>query len=405
MRYLERAMGVVVRATLAIAAALAYAGCEEGPSSATTEQRGDTLFVFANGPPTLPTRVARVDLRVGALDGDPNLSFGRLEYLTVLPSGGFAMWDDHFMRVSRFDATGQFLGEYGRRGQGPGEFRYVFGLGGSPDGCVYLYASDGRVLRFGEDGDYTDEWRLDFRLSAGDPFVPLADSLLVLKILEQSGSLTTPSIFGFVTVDARGEDIDSTGPIPYPWSEEITRGYPGLASMPFLAWSPAGFYAAGVTGRFAVEVHPREGGVVRIERRVDPVPFLKDEWQEWEEHNEFMRRRSGDPPRYPTTPEHKPPIRGVFLPPNGEIWIQRSTLSVGPDPGHLKSVAGLQTSPEWLEPLLFEVFEPNGTYLGAVEGPVGVDVRAVSENAIWGYVNGTYGEQYVVRLKIDMSGR
>ena len=47
---------------------------------------------------------------------------------------------------------------------------------------------------------------------------------------------------------------------------------------------------------------------------------------------------------------------------------------------------------------------PDGTYLGAVEGPPGIEVRAVTGDAIWGFVNGTYGEQYVVRLKIGAPG-
>ncbi len=401
MRYRDRAVRGVARTAVAVAAVLAWAACGEGPSGATTEQRGDTLFVYADGPPKQPTRVARVELKVGTLDGDPDLSFGRLENIAILPSGGFVVFDDHFRRVSRFDAAGRFLGELGRRGQGPGEFRGVGGLAASPNGTIYLRTSDGRVLTFEENGRYTGEWRPTFRPSFGETFVPLADSLLVVRVIEQPGSMARPTVYGFVTVNARWEMIDSTGPIPYPWRDEITNGQPLLASTEFLARSAAGFYVLGVTGRFAVEVHPREGGVVRIERRVEPVPFLTEEWQDWEEQNEFLRRRAGDPLRYPTTPEHKPPIRAVFLPPSGDIWIQRSTVSVGPDPGHLKIVAGLRATPEWLEPLLFEVFEPDGTYVGAVEGPAGIDVRAVTGDAIWGYVNGTYGEQYVVRLKIE----
>lgn len=74
----------------------------------------------------------------------------------------------------------------------------------------------------------------------------------------------------------------------------------------------------------------------------------------------------------------------MFLPPTGDIWIQRSTTALGPDPGHVASVAGLRSTPEWLEPLRFDVFDSDGQLLYVMEGPPGVDVRAVTGDSVLG---------------------
>ena len=45
-------------------------------------------------------------------------------------------WDNH--RVSVFTSEGQFVVSFGRKGQGPGEFKYPRGLAVDDSGVVYL---------------------------------------------------------------------------------------------------------------------------------------------------------------------------------------------------------------------------------------------------------------------------
>ncbi|MHB1192267.1 MAG: hypothetical protein ACYC6F_04395 [Longimicrobiales bacterium] len=99
MSNLQRVTRAGLRTALTLALTVSFAACGEAPSGATTEHRGDTLFIFADGPPKLPTRVARMDLKVGSLDGDPDLTFGRLVLFAPLASGGFVVFDEHFNRV------------------------------------------------------------------------------------------------------------------------------------------------------------------------------------------------------------------------------------------------------------------------------------------------------------------
>ncbi len=62
---------------------------------------------------------------------------------------------DARQRVVRFDATGAFLGEWGREGDGEGEFRNAVGIAAGPDGAVYVsdYEQD-RVQKFTAAGEF-----------------------------------------------------------------------------------------------------------------------------------------------------------------------------------------------------------------------------------------------------------
>jgi hypothetical protein len=195
--------------------------------------------------------------------------------------------------------------------------------------------------------------------------------------------------------------VDSFPDLPTPWDDEVARGQTDIAPSRVSLWSPADFGVTVVSSRLAFQKVSPSGEVLRVEREFDPVSFLPEERTDWEAQNEFLRRRSGDGSRFPPVPDHKPVVRGVFTPPSGEIWIQVSTRSLGPDPGHVEVVAGLRATPEWLEPLRMEVFAPSGAYLGTIVGPAGIDVRAVRDGKIWGYRNGPLGEQYIVRLRVD----
>lgn len=369
-------------------------GCGTDPKADTVLVEGDTTSVASRAPADWQEPLeASIDLVIGGPEASDEYIFGRLDPIAVASNGGVIVYDQMYNRISSFGSDGSFTGFIGSGGQGPGEYNAVVDLAVSPTGNVVAQLYDGRILTYSDDGTYLSEWRTDRRLAMGRSLTFGADSALVLKLRGP------PS--GFVRVSPSGEVVDSLRMPPTPWDDEIGRGQSDITPSRFSVWSPADFGVTAIGSRLAFQLVEPSGAVHRVERAHDPVPFLSAERLDWETQNEFLRRRAGDPDRFPPVPESKPVIRGVFTPPSGEIWVQVSTESLGPDPGHVEYVAGLRATPEWLEPLRMEVFTRNGDYLGSVGGPAGLDVRVVDDGVIWGYRNGELGEQHIVRLRVE----
>lgn len=125
------------RPLLFLAATFIAVSCGGDVEQVITEQRGDTLVVVSREASTVRPRSLRIALRVGSIEGGSDTAFGRLEEIAVLPWGGFAVHDNHYMRVSMFDESGAFLRRVGSTGQGPGEF----------DGVKTIERPGTRVLR------------------------------------------------------------------------------------------------------------------------------------------------------------------------------------------------------------------------------------------------------------------
>lgn len=92
----------------------------------------------------------------GAWDGSaiPGGTLHRPIGIAVAPSGDVYVTDAR-LRVVRFNASGEFLDEWGRDGDGDGEFRNPVGIAVGADGAVYVsdYEQD-RVQKFTADGEF-----------------------------------------------------------------------------------------------------------------------------------------------------------------------------------------------------------------------------------------------------------
>jgi hypothetical protein len=73
----------------------------------------------------------------------------------------------------------------------------------------------------------------------------------------------------------------------------------------------------------------------------------------------------------PPIPEVKPPFAGLFAGEDGTIWVRVAQPGVhGEDPDY--DPADPDDLPdEWTEPIVFDVFDAEGCYLGEVQTPVG----------------------------------
>lgn len=105
--------------------------------------------------------------RVGAADGEPWEEFGRIRQLGFDGSGNLYVFDSVAGRIVVVGPDGGFVREFGRRGEGPGEFQVALAMAVMADGRVVVADARHRAyLIFDETGEYERHVRF-----GGDPGV------------------------------------------------------------------------------------------------------------------------------------------------------------------------------------------------------------------------------------------
>jgi hypothetical protein len=119
----------------------------------------------------------------------------------------------------------------------------------------------------------------------------------------------------------------------------------------------------------------------------------------------------------PEIPRSKTPITRLRVGLDGRIWVQLATPSEKFDPSTAPqppvvslgggraggSAAGNPTPSRrvsWREPQLFDVFEPDGTYVGQVSVGFDVTIHATRGDFVWGVVRDGDGVESVHRFRI-----
>jgi hypothetical protein len=112
-------------------------------------------------PATPPTTETVTELwRAGGDDADDVL-FGVISAVAVDDDGRVYLLDSQINVVHVFSPEGEFLGEIGREGEGPGEFRNPEGMFVTADGNVaILQGMPGKIIRITPQGDPLDNIRL-----------------------------------------------------------------------------------------------------------------------------------------------------------------------------------------------------------------------------------------------------
>jgi tripartite motif-containing protein 71 len=96
--------------------------------------------------------------------GSGDGQFARTSDVAVAPDGTVYVadsgtsWVGGNHRVQRFSASGVFLGAWGARGGGYGQFNYPSGVAVAPDGTVYVVDGDARIQLFSADGAFLGVW-------------------------------------------------------------------------------------------------------------------------------------------------------------------------------------------------------------------------------------------------------
>jgi sugar lactone lactonase YvrE len=345
------------------------------------------------------------ELAIGVLEGPDELMFGAVSAMAVDAEGRVYVFDRQVPALRYFDASGAYVRTLGREGSGPGEYR---------DACLGLAVrSDGRVLMrdprnarinvYEPDGTPADHWPVASGLFAPEAMTLDTADHVYLKILTERPQPNKPWKIALQHLDPDGQLLDTIPDPPIAGEPESGGGW-RFEPTKHWAWSPLAYMVVGVSRDYSFEVRRPGGPVLRIERVVEPVELHPEERAEWEAANEWRRRTQADvlAAEIPPVAARKPPYRGLFVGERGRIWVWRYTVAEKMDPAEIRPPDPNRPPPvTWREPRVFDVFEPDGTYLGEVHLPPRTRASIFRGDTIWGIRTGELDEQYVVRLEIS----
>ena len=410
----------LLAAAMAIAAACASG--DDEPDAPVVERTtvGDTTIVrTVSGSVWGDTARLVEEIRIGALEGPEEVTFGRVGQIVPAPDGGVDIFDSQAIAMRRYDSTGTFVKKIGARGQGPGEYEQLIGLRTLSDGRIVAYdGRNSRITSYSSAGEPLETWplQLPVRMFSDNAFnVDRTDHMYVQTARPRTQmGMSAPSIMLRI---APGGNVVDTVDVP-----QLPTGLGrGICLGPGARWAlhPSGQFITGVSDSYSLDVRQPGGKVLRIQRVAEPVAFESGERAELEADIaasgppiESMSVSQGKAPVIEygprqTVPQTKPIFRSILPAADGRIWVQRHTRAEKIDPAK-ESVRpacnvdrkGDPPTITWREPIVWDVFEEDGDYLGAVAVPPMTTLRLASGDTVWAVQRGESDEEYVVRYRI-----
>jgi hypothetical protein len=412
--------------------ALALAACSGSDAPPAAEWHavydtiGDTLVVrTVSGSVWGDTAELVPDVTIGSFEGADEYMFGRVRSLAAAPDGSIYAYDSHAKELRKYAPDGTYVATFGREGGGPGEYRQPDGgLAVLPDGRVVLRdPGNARLSVYSPDGDYLDGWRIPIPFNTPRKlYTDEAGNTYTMILLDTEADVTEYT-FGLLRYGPDGSPGDTLRAPRFDFepSQLIARiigdsGNPvtSIYDVPFTptaswAYSHLGYFVGGVATRYALDLFIAPDRVLRIERaNWEPVPVLAAEREERERITTANLRQTqpdwrwnGDP-----IPDTKPPYRRIYIGERGRIWVwlhQEARKIESEEEG--EELRPSEIPPQtWWEPVAFDVFEPDGRYLGMVRAPDGFSRSPrpfMRGDTVWAVVRGELEVPYVVRFHIQ----
>ena len=407
----------------AAATAFTLAACETGTESPVdepeviTETIGDTTIVRTMSGSVWGAEATLVpEVSIGELDGDEEYLFGRIVSIAVYDDHTVYAFDVQAQHVRVYDSQGTYVKTLGRQGEGPGEFSRAEAIATLPDGrLVVRNPGSQRVEVFGPEAGQTEQW--GYGAGGLHTFRPLYTDANGRTFVIASDPSRDDFTSFLVVMGPDGTLIDT---LPEPTNAyeppELNAQRGGASAswiVPFSPWfmwtiHPSGHFVTGLSSEYRIDL-PREDGVLRIERAANPAP-VHDEERAYERELVMDYMREMDPDwdwNGPPIPDHKPFFNELMAGRDGRIWVRLATEARPVDNDDHDPEDPSSRPVIWKEPVRYDVFEPDGTYLGVVAPPDDFTpfVQPVFDSDhVWAVTRDELGIQRVVRYRIAVGG-
>lgn len=350
---------------------------------------------------TTPLWGGQIDLveeaRIGTLDGPVEESFGSELDVAMAPDGSIYVVDVQSIRFAHFSADGEWLGDIGREGQGPGEFIRPFRVEAPAEGEVWLYdVMGGRVTRF-RDGEYEAQFISETGLLSTEEFqVDRHGRVWIKDTAIRSDGTPDFEAMAWRVFTSDGELLAN---VPVPPAEIVGPAYrltgAGLG-RPFSvetlhALSPAGAVVSARNDTYRITVAPLEGTPRVIERHLPQIRPTRAERAWWRDQVERAERATGR--ELSDVPAVKPLLRYLSVDAEARIWV-----SVYAEAEEVELHSGGRA---WRQPATYEVLDERGWLLGRLTFPDLAYPVAARGRTVWARKPGQFGESYLIKYRIQ----
>ena len=408
-------------AALSISAAACGTGTEvaRGPE-VVTDTIGDTIVVHTvSGSVWGSDATLTPELSIGEMDGPDEYLFGSVASIAVDDDRNVHVLDRQGQYIRSFNVDAQYVRSWGRRGEGPGELANAAAMAVFADGRILVRDhGNNRVQVFGPGDAPPEEWGYNSgNYGSSEPLWTDRES----RTYVVAPDLSQP--FGardniYIVFDPDGVVRDTLRQPHAGFRQAVVRAEGGgatvIRSVPFSprvisVMHPDGGFVSGISSDYSID-RDLPDGVLRIERVYVPVRVSPRQADQEREEAERMIGMSIPGWQWdgPPIPETKPPITGLYVGLGGRLWVRVSTEGrevENPDhePGNPFSSAV-----RWEAPLRFDVFEADGTYLGAVNPPEDFSVYpppVFNGDEVWAVSRDELDIQRVVRYRIALESQ
>jgi hypothetical protein len=396
-----------------------------------TSQRGAVTFaakdsagvrLAMNGGATdsASTRIIE-ELRIGVVSGDAMYQFDRIGPIAVDAKGTIFVSDGGGLTIRVFTPQGEFVRQFGRRGQGPGEFTAVHRLWFAGDSLMVTDRSARRATMFAKTGTTVESW--DLRLPEGARAELLAKTpsgwLSWVRRASRELSLATWTLYRD-TSELRmllDPSVKTLGPVLR--RQAGTRGIAGAEVYPVgPLFEPVSLTAIGVDGsqyfaadgQYSIDVFSPSGRLrQRVVRSVPTRPITPNDVQSL--RDALAQRRIGPATemgsaversaKNPTAPAFAT-IGALLVAPDGTLLVERID---DVNPIELEFAAGFGANDRGTtvadrQAARWERFDATGRYLGAVRLPRRFYPRDFDGSTVIGVQKDADGVEFVVRYRI-----
>lgn len=331
---------------------------------------------------------------IGAATGNEAYLLGGVTSIAV-GGGHIYLVDFQAVKVRAYDMNGAHVLDIGSLGGGPGEFQRPFDAGFTDDGrLVVRDQAQRRVHVFTPEGELLDDWPTE---RGNRATVGLDGSVSVIQenIFPDAEGQVTVRLRRYAPDGEPGEWRAFPDRPPPPLIEttgnqlELMAVFLGIGAdwrstmwVPFgprvvAEIAPDGAMVSGRADAYAIEVHRGDGSVMVIEKDWDPVPVDGGE-ADWHRRRLTAQWRAATSPSWMwlggEIPSHKGAFKHVVPTADGRFWAIRQMAG--------ESLDGCDTDPDdfyaydenpcWRQPMVADVFDEDGRFLGPVPMPDGI---------------------------------
>ena len=297
-----------------------------------TTEGNVTTVVNAAGSVWGGTATLVEEASIGVESGADAYMFGEIRSVYVT-SDRIYVADTQVPAVRAYAHDGSLVANFGRPGQGPGEYAWPRIVAANESGRVFVLDDQlAQINVYASSGEPLETWPLETTSCCVDRMFPLAGGAVLKPVNAWLDEIHYETRFGAQLVGTSG----SHGEVV--WLPEIEHeratyqtvsGY--AVDTPFsprMWWSPApdGGLVVGASDRYRFEVLSPEGSRLVVERSWKPVP-IPDGHKEWERQRTIVfDRKFNDPEQNldgSLIPDHKPAYFSLVPARPGETWVLR----------------------------------------------------------------------------------